>query len=184
MVVCWQGWQCETCTLINQPTRPGCEACGSPRPADYQVPSSYVVSEEERERLKREQELEAIMQQVGASKCNTVRVWQFVFVYESFFVFVCVCVCVCVCTCDSLLRCFSGYRLWLLEWPVSGILMWICLGGKWSFPFSMVLWLVLFFLLLVHFQYPFLQNAFCVSLQVHVPVGLSFSSPVKKQVCN
>ena len=61
----FQGWQCVTCTLINQPTRPGCEACGSARPADYQVPSTFVVSEEERQRLERERELEALMQEVG-----------------------------------------------------------------------------------------------------------------------
>lgn len=57
------GWQCETCTLINQPTRPGCEACGSPRPPGYEVPAGYVVSEEEQQRLEREQQLEALMQQ-------------------------------------------------------------------------------------------------------------------------
>ncbi|KAK7115205.1 hypothetical protein V1264_001125 [Littorina saxatilis] len=60
-----QGWQCESCTFINQPTRPGCELCGSPRPASYKVPSNYVVSEEERQRLEREQRLEALMQQTS-----------------------------------------------------------------------------------------------------------------------
>ena len=32
------GWICTTCTLLNEPTRPGCAACTTERPADYQVP--------------------------------------------------------------------------------------------------------------------------------------------------
>ena len=32
------GWICPTCTLLNDPTRPGCAACTSERPADYKVP--------------------------------------------------------------------------------------------------------------------------------------------------
>lgn len=32
------GWECPTCTLLNEPTRPGCEACTSERPADYVIP--------------------------------------------------------------------------------------------------------------------------------------------------
>ncbi|XP_054285108.1 uncharacterized protein LOC129001725 isoform X2 [Macrosteles quadrilineatus] len=31
------GWKCTACTLINTLTRPGCMACGSDRPADYQA---------------------------------------------------------------------------------------------------------------------------------------------------
>ncbi|KAL8564630.1 hypothetical protein ACOMHN_032186 [Nucella lapillus] len=60
-----QGWQCPQCTLINQPTRPGCEACGSPRPPGYQVPSDFIVSEEERHRLERERQMEAFLKQTS-----------------------------------------------------------------------------------------------------------------------
>ncbi|XP_059164421.1 ranBP-type and C3HC4-type zinc finger-containing protein 1-like [Physella acuta] len=41
------GWQCETCTLINLPLRPGCEACAAPRPATYRVPAGYQMTSEE-----------------------------------------------------------------------------------------------------------------------------------------
>ena len=32
------GWECPTCTLLNEPKRPGCEACTTERPADYVIP--------------------------------------------------------------------------------------------------------------------------------------------------
>ena len=32
------GWVCPTCTLLNEPHRPGCEACTTERPKDYEVP--------------------------------------------------------------------------------------------------------------------------------------------------
>ena len=32
------GWECPTCTLLNEPHRPGCEACTTERPKDYQIP--------------------------------------------------------------------------------------------------------------------------------------------------
>ena len=32
------GWECPTCTLQNPPNRPGCEACTTERPKDYQIP--------------------------------------------------------------------------------------------------------------------------------------------------
>ena len=32
------GWVCPTCTLLNEPNRPGCEACTTERPKDYKVP--------------------------------------------------------------------------------------------------------------------------------------------------
>ena len=32
------GWVCPSCTLLNVPTRPGCEACTTTRPEDYVVP--------------------------------------------------------------------------------------------------------------------------------------------------
>ncbi|CAH1270746.1 SHARPIN [Branchiostoma lanceolatum] len=52
------GWSCPACTYVNQATRPGCEICGTPRPEDYRVPENYVPDEEERERLRREQQAE------------------------------------------------------------------------------------------------------------------------------
>ncbi|CAL1548541.1 unnamed protein product [Lymnaea stagnalis] len=41
------GWQCSACTLINLPTRPGCEACSGPRPITYQIPVGYQMTPEE-----------------------------------------------------------------------------------------------------------------------------------------
>ena len=32
------GWECPTCTLLNEPVRPGCEACTTERPKDYKIP--------------------------------------------------------------------------------------------------------------------------------------------------
>jgi hypothetical protein len=32
------GWECLSCTLLNEPTRPGCEACTTERPKDYKIP--------------------------------------------------------------------------------------------------------------------------------------------------
>ena len=32
------GWECPTCTLLNEPKRPGCEACTTERPANYVIP--------------------------------------------------------------------------------------------------------------------------------------------------
>ncbi|XP_035678913.1 ranBP-type and C3HC4-type zinc finger-containing protein 1-like [Branchiostoma floridae] len=52
------GWSCPVCTFVNQPTRPGCEMCGAPRPEDYRVPENYIPDEEERERLRKEQQAE------------------------------------------------------------------------------------------------------------------------------
>ncbi|XP_066289168.1 ranBP-type and C3HC4-type zinc finger-containing protein 1-like [Branchiostoma lanceolatum] len=52
------GWSCPACTYVNQPTRPGCEICGTPRPEDYRVPENYIPDEEERERLRKEQQAE------------------------------------------------------------------------------------------------------------------------------
>uniref|UniRef100_T1JMG8 RanBP-type and C3HC4-type zinc finger-containing protein 1 n=1 Tax=Strigamia maritima TaxID=126957 RepID=T1JMG8_STRMM len=52
------GWNCPQCTLLNDPTRPGCKACTTARPEDYQIPLGYKLTPEEEERLKRETELE------------------------------------------------------------------------------------------------------------------------------
>ncbi|XP_076470745.1 ranBP-type and C3HC4-type zinc finger-containing protein 1-like isoform X2 [Babylonia areolata] len=65
------GWSCPQCTFINQPTRPGCEICGSPRPTDYQVPSDVIVSDEERDRLAREQQMEVYLQQAELRERET-----------------------------------------------------------------------------------------------------------------
>lgn len=48
------GWQCPTCTLINEPTRPGCSVCGGSRPEEYIVPADYELSDNERLRMEQE----------------------------------------------------------------------------------------------------------------------------------
>ncbi|KAJ8358634.1 hypothetical protein SKAU_G00151590 [Synaphobranchus kaupii] len=48
------GWSCPQCTLVNKPTRPGCEACGMERPETYQVPDLYQPDEEEITRIQLE----------------------------------------------------------------------------------------------------------------------------------
>jgi hypothetical protein len=53
-----QGWACPACTYINQPIRPGCEICACDRPADYEIPSDYKLTEEERNRM----ELDALIE--------------------------------------------------------------------------------------------------------------------------
>ena len=47
------GWKCPVCTLINKPMRPGCEACSTGRPPDYQPPVGYLPDESERELMRR-----------------------------------------------------------------------------------------------------------------------------------
>ncbi|KAF4517844.1 hypothetical protein B566_EDAN011769 [Ephemera danica] len=54
------GWRCVVCTLINPPTRPGCAACTTERPADYKVPINYEASDDEAHRLRREEEVEKV----------------------------------------------------------------------------------------------------------------------------
>ena len=41
------GWTCPTCTVINEPYRPGCEACGENRPDDYRPPPGYTPTKDE-----------------------------------------------------------------------------------------------------------------------------------------
>eukprot|EP00794_Sanderia_malayensis_P018848 gene18848-20746_t len=55
-----QGWSCAQCTYVNHPTRPGCEICGSERPADYEPPANIVLDENERRRLLKEEEQERL----------------------------------------------------------------------------------------------------------------------------
>ena len=64
--ICFEqaGWQCPLCTFVNEPTRPGCEACTSPRPDDYVVPDHYEMSEREKERIRNERELDKLSEQV------------------------------------------------------------------------------------------------------------------------
>ena len=49
-----EGWKCEFCTYINEPTRPGCKMCSSPRPSGYKLPENYIPTLDEQERLKKE----------------------------------------------------------------------------------------------------------------------------------
>ena len=55
------GWTCPRCTFINEPTRPGCEACSTDRPDDYEVPVGYLPSHAEQTRMDRERELEEVV---------------------------------------------------------------------------------------------------------------------------
>jgi len=56
-----EGWTCPQCTFVNEPTRPGCEACCADRPRDYEVPANYLPSEVEQTRLDRERQLEEVL---------------------------------------------------------------------------------------------------------------------------
>ena len=56
-----EGWSCPQCTFVNEPTRPGCEACCADRPDDYEVPADYLPSQAERTRLDRERQLEEVL---------------------------------------------------------------------------------------------------------------------------
>ena len=49
---------------MNQPTRPGCEQCGTSRPDDYVIPADAPVSDEERARIRRLEEAEKINKEV------------------------------------------------------------------------------------------------------------------------
>ena len=54
------GWSCPTCTVINNPYRPGCEVCGTGRPDDYQPPADYKPTEEEEKFLQDDKGLEEV----------------------------------------------------------------------------------------------------------------------------
>ncbi|XP_041945418.1 ranBP-type and C3HC4-type zinc finger-containing protein 1 isoform X1 [Alosa sapidissima] len=58
------GWSCPMCTLVNKPTRPGCEMCGCERPAGYKVPASYTPDQDELLRIQLEQEANLQYQKV------------------------------------------------------------------------------------------------------------------------
>ena len=55
-----QGWVCPTCTLLNNPRRPGCEVCSTDRPADYVVPEEAPMADFE----KKAKENEALFEEV------------------------------------------------------------------------------------------------------------------------
>ncbi|XP_073988059.1 uncharacterized protein isoform X2 [Rhodnius prolixus] len=62
------GWKCDTCTLVNSPTRPGCAACASNRPTNYAVPHEYEAGEAEARRLDLEKEMELKAEAVREEK--------------------------------------------------------------------------------------------------------------------
>ena len=62
------GWSCPQCTFINEPTRPGCEACCADRPSDYEVPVGYLPSEAEQTRLDRERAFEQVAVRIYVSQ--------------------------------------------------------------------------------------------------------------------
>ncbi|XP_068693963.1 ranBP-type and C3HC4-type zinc finger-containing protein 1-like [Montipora foliosa] len=63
-----QGWTCERCTYINQPTRPGCEMCSAERPQGYVVPAGTMLDERERIRLAAEEREDALFQQAEQTR--------------------------------------------------------------------------------------------------------------------
>ena len=48
------GWSCPSCTVINDPYRPGCEVCGAARPDDYKPPADYKPTKEEEDKFLKE----------------------------------------------------------------------------------------------------------------------------------
>ena len=58
------GWTCGACTFKNKPTKPGCEMCNAPRPADYKPPEDYKPDQDEQRLLEQQQEQERLCQQV------------------------------------------------------------------------------------------------------------------------
>lgn len=59
------GWECPVCTLVNPPTRPGCEACTTGRPEDYVVPNDYTLTDNEIRLAEKTAESERAWQQVS-----------------------------------------------------------------------------------------------------------------------
>ena len=55
------GWPCPSCTVINDPYRPGCEVCGTTRPDDYQPPLDYKPTKEEEKFLQEDSGLEEVI---------------------------------------------------------------------------------------------------------------------------
>lgn len=41
------GWNCEKCTFLNEPFRPGCKMCGAQPPENYEPPANHVPSADE-----------------------------------------------------------------------------------------------------------------------------------------
>ncbi|XP_070536126.1 ranBP-type and C3HC4-type zinc finger-containing protein 1-like isoform X2 [Ptychodera flava] len=57
------GWECPTCTFLNEPTRPGCEMCSTTKPDDFVLPDDYVPTDREKERLEQEARNRELLQQ-------------------------------------------------------------------------------------------------------------------------
>ena len=73
------GWACSTCTFLNNPHRPGCEQCGTARPANYVVPVDAPVDEatlkaEESERLFQEVRMYVCMCMVYGQQIATINI--------------------------------------------------------------------------------------------------------------
>jgi len=54
------GWTCPTCTVINEPFRPGCEVCGENRPEDYKPPADYKPTKDEEKFLQEDKGFEEV----------------------------------------------------------------------------------------------------------------------------
>ena len=60
-----EGWQCPKCTLINVPTRPGCEVCSAERPDDYLIPAHMDLDEQEHARIEEAMRQQDLFEEVG-----------------------------------------------------------------------------------------------------------------------
>ena len=54
------GWPCPSCTVVNEPYRPGCEVCGTGRPDGYEPPADYKLTKEEERFLQDDKGLEEV----------------------------------------------------------------------------------------------------------------------------
>lgn len=60
-----RGWGCEFCARLNLPLKRLCEACGQPRPEDYDVPADYELTAEEMDIRAQEEEDDMLLRQVN-----------------------------------------------------------------------------------------------------------------------
>ena len=61
------GWTCPTCTVVNEPYRPGCELCSTARPNDYKPPADYMPTKEEERFLQEDKGLEEVRNSIKST---------------------------------------------------------------------------------------------------------------------
>jgi len=62
------GWICTSCTYVNQPTRPGCEMCSTPRPDDFKLPPDYIPTADEQELMKKQKYSDELFKKMQKSE--------------------------------------------------------------------------------------------------------------------